>query len=311
MVEKQAPPKFDMLDREDEEQILDELRGIPVDKFVYKNKRGVWELTYAGTKWAVRKMAERGEAIRVVGHPEIILCPMDSEYIVTTVVAERVLIDRDAGKEIRLDSTVGSSRNWKKQTLRDGGVVPDDAFLKKSVSIATRNVQQMLMPFEFKKSIIDELAAKSGKPPERPPSRPAQQAPPPAGGKKTEAKKPAEQKPPENPNAPDPKLRQKLHIVMGRFIKDSKEKKQAFVDLTGKQQTSELDGLTLSRLTAAFERMGEGKVNELRKIDGKFTIFEKPTGNTLFPETAKRATPASEAPPANDSAAPQNEEKMF
>ena len=151
-------PKFDMLDHEDEQQILDELRGIPVDKFVYKNKRGIWELTYAGTKWAVRKMAGLGEAIRVTGHPQVTLCPMDGEYIVATVLAERVLVDKESGKEVHLDSNVGSSRNWKKQMLKDGKTtLPDPHFLKKAISIATRNVQQMLMPFEPKKRIVDEL----------------------------------------------------------------------------------------------------------------------------------------------------------
>jgi hypothetical protein len=98
---------------------------------------------------------------------------------------------------------------------------------------------------------------------------------------------------------------------MGRFIKDAATKKKAFVDLTGKQTTGELDKLTFSRLLAAFERMGEGKVNELRQVGGKYTIFEKPTGNTLFPESAKRATatetPPAQEQPAGDGAAPTGE----
>ncbi len=314
---KTKPSTLDMLDLEDEEQIVDDLRGIPVDKFIYTNTRGILELSYAGTKWAIRKMAERGEAVRITGHPQITLCPMDSEYIVATVLAERVLIDRESGKEVRLDSTVGSSRNWKKQTLRDKKtVIPDPHFLKKAVSVATRNVQQMLMPFEFKKRMIDELSNPSKPKQTAPPKQPAQPSPPTSGQQPAQETKPPPvqtpkpEKPPESPNAPDPKKRQKLHILMGRWIKDAKTKKQAFVDLTGKQQTSELTELELSRLTAAFERMGEGKINELRKVGEKFTILEKSTGNTLFPVSAGAPAPPPETV-TPDGAPPPSEDDMF
>ena len=156
---KEVPSDFELMDREDEEQILAELRGVPVDKFIYKNSRGQFELSYAGTKWAVREMANQGEAIRIDGHPKIERCVIDPEYITVTILAKRVKVDREARAETLLDTTLGSARGWIKQKLNDGRVIPDEHFFTKTVSKATRNVQQSLMPQDFKKEIIEALKA--------------------------------------------------------------------------------------------------------------------------------------------------------
>ncbi len=103
---KEVPSDFELMDREDEEQILAELRGVPVDKFIYKNSRGQFELSYAGTKWAVREMANQGEAIRIDGHPKIERCVIDPEYITVTILAKRVKVDREARAETLLDTTL-------------------------------------------------------------------------------------------------------------------------------------------------------------------------------------------------------------
>lgn len=197
--EKPLATDFELMDREDEDQILSELRGVPVDKFIYKNSRGQPELSYAGTKWAVREMAITGEAIRVE-LPKVERCPIDPEYIIVNIIGKRVKVDKDANCETLLDTNVGSARGWIKQKLRDGTIVSDDFFYNKTVSKATRNVQQMLMPAEFKQKIIDALMKNKGGggggrpgggrppgPPQRngpqggaPPQRPpAQGAPPP------------------------------------------------------------------------------------------------------------------------------------
>lgn len=160
MTEQQAAEThadFELMDREDEEQILAELRGVPVDKFIYKNSRGQYELSYAGTKWAVREMANRGEAIRIDGHPKVERCVIDPEYITVTVLAKRVKVDRESHVETVLDTTIGSARGWIKQKLQDGRVISDDFFYSKSVSKAVRNSQQALMAQDFKREMIEAL----------------------------------------------------------------------------------------------------------------------------------------------------------
>jgi hypothetical protein len=130
------------------------------DKFIYKNSRGQFDLSYAGTKWAVREMAKEGEAIRIKDHPKMERCVMDPEWLTVTVLAERVLVDRESSRQVILDSTIGSSRVWIKQKLNDGRIIPDEFFFSKGVSKATRNAQQSLMDQDFKKKMIDLLVKK-------------------------------------------------------------------------------------------------------------------------------------------------------
>jgi hypothetical protein len=157
---------FELMDREDEEQIIAELRGVPVDKFIYKNKRGEHELTYAGTKWVVRQMAELGEAIRVDGHPKYERCVLNPEYITCTVLGKRIKVDREAKSETVLDTTIGSARQWSKQKINEGKTIIDDEhFFSKCISRATRNLQLSLIPTDFKKVMIEklkEMQAKGG-----------------------------------------------------------------------------------------------------------------------------------------------------
>jgi len=188
--EKQDSTDFELMDREDEEQILGELRGVPAEKFIYKNSRGQPELSYAGTKWAVREMASQGEAIRLE-LPDVKRCPIDPEYITVNIIGKRIKIDRDANCETLLDTNVGSARGWIKQKLKNGDIVPDEFFYNKTVSKAARNVQQALMPSEFKRKIIQVLLKQQnegggggsrppGRPQGGPPGRP--QGAPPGGG---------------------------------------------------------------------------------------------------------------------------------
>lgn len=184
---------FELMDREDEEQILAELRGVPIDKFIYKNKRGEFELSYAGTKWVVREMANRGEAIRVDSHPKVDRCPIDpAEHIVADILAKRVKIDRDARCETVLDSTVGSARGWINQKLNDGRVIPDEFFYNKTVSKAVRNAQQALIPGDFKKEMIQTLVAMQNGAPS-----PGRQGPPPRQQPKTQGPPQQGQRPPQ------------------------------------------------------------------------------------------------------------------
>lgn len=158
---KQSEPEdFGLINARDEAQILAELAGVPVLDFVYINKRGQAELTYAGTKWAVRELAQRGEAIRVTHDPKVERCPIDPEYLCVTIRGARFKVDREAKCETMLDTSVGAARNWKNQKLTDGKVIPDENFFKKAVGIATRNAMQSLLPQDFLKEMVDILADK-------------------------------------------------------------------------------------------------------------------------------------------------------
>lgn len=288
--EKKDGSDFELIDREDEQQILDDLRGVVVDKLVYKNKRGEFELSYAGTKWAVREMAKRGEAIRVDGHPKVERCPLDPEYIVVTVLAKRVIVDKDTSREITLDSAVGSSRGWTKQKLTDGRIIPDEHFFTKTVSKATRNVQQALMPIELKKEMVKILAKGPPKPAaaeeKKSEPKPAPK-PEPAPAPKPEEKKP-EPKPEPKPEAKGDDAgaaRQHLMAAFKIAIGDDVPKiRRLLKSWTGKEKTHDLDVKTMARLTSALRGIKNGEVKY-----SESSVVDLISGEVLFGKASEAA----------------------
>lgn len=168
---------FESFDLADEQLILEELAGRVTDKYVYTFKQKGQEiqgLSKAGTDWAVREYAKQGEVIRVIGkQPEIILDPTDPDYIITIVVAQRFIVNKETGKEIALDSRFGTKRQWKymeKKKYDEQGnvvgeeIVPDPFYIEKSESKASRNALQKLIPTDFVKKMISKaLELKNGR----------------------------------------------------------------------------------------------------------------------------------------------------
>jgi hypothetical protein len=340
----EAHEDFELMDREDEEQILSELRGVPVDKFIYKNARGQYELSYAGTKWAVRKFAEKGEAIRITGHPKVEKCPLEpSEHILVTVLASRVLVDKESGREVALDSNVGASRGWTKQALLDGRIIEDAHYFSKTVSKATRNVQQMLLPQDFKKELIETLvrqgqnggqapAKPQGKKPAGAPSQGPQKpaGAPAASGAAPASTQPAKsaQQPPAQPGTPPaatqkpaaapPKddrdaLVQRLNVILRQATgaKDDKAAWRHLPLLTGFQTPSEVPTDVIKLLGPALQQVVKKTAKlengEIKDKAGK-VLWPKEAPAAAAPPPAAAPTPPAEEPPQSDDGAPQPEE---
>ncbi len=165
-----TPRNFDLLSSEDKQKIILKLKEVPqqqVEKFIYQNKRQEWALTAEATKWIVREMADKGEAIRINGHPKVEKDLIDAEWMTCSVLGNRVKVDREGKSEMVLDSNIGSARTWIKQKIgkdENAKVINDDFWYTKLVSKATRNLQQSMIPNEFKKAIITRLLEiKNGK----------------------------------------------------------------------------------------------------------------------------------------------------
>jgi len=201
---------FEQLDLADEQQIIAEMSGRVTDKFVYtfkQNGQNVDGLSYSGTNWACREYAKQGEVIRII-EKSFTVDPTNEEYVLVTVVAQRFAVNRETGKEISLDNTIGIKRQWrmmKKKKYDEAGreagyeIVEDPFFWEKATSKAIRNAKQGLIPVDIVKELIKQaLAKKNGQEfqPRGPqgkqqgggraqqPQKPQQQAstPPPSGG---------------------------------------------------------------------------------------------------------------------------------
>lgn len=166
-----APKNFELLSNDDKQKIILKLKEVPqqqVEKFIYQNKRQEWALTAEATKWIVREMADKGEVIRIDGHPKVERDLVDPEWMTCSVLGNRVKVDREGKSEMVLDSNIGSARTWIKQKIGkddNAKIIPDEFWYTKVVSKATRNLQQSMIPNDFKKAIITRLLEiKNGKP---------------------------------------------------------------------------------------------------------------------------------------------------
>ena len=329
---EQGADTFELMDKEDEDQILQELRGVPVDKFIYKNARGEWDLSYAGTKWIVRKMAEEaGEAIRVDGHPKVERCVIDPEYITCTVLGKRVKVNLESKSEILLDTNIGAARGWIKQRMKDGTIKADDFFFNKTTSKAIRNLQQSLIPTDFKKAMVSKLIEMQGRgggagqqrPPQGqqqsrqqsgPPDEHGQGAPkhteqqaPPKQQSQQSAPKQDTQKPAQGQQSSPPAqggektlevVQQHFRAVFLQFAKtDNKTTLQAMLkSLTGKTAITELERQVMTDLGPLLRKVVNGEL----KFTG--TAIMGKDGTQIYPKPPPKQ--AQEAPPAQSDSEP-------
>jgi len=134
------------MDRLDEDQISDELRGKTIGEYVYIPKgSNKPRLSWAGVKAVVHRM----------GH------------IHTQDVIMKDIGDGFEGKAIVIDvrrdlQVIAFSRQSKKKQLRSGEIVDDDQAFLKCSSKATRNAWYQLIPAPVARQMIQEWLKKKG-----------------------------------------------------------------------------------------------------------------------------------------------------
>lgn len=164
------------LDLADEEQIVQEMSGRASEKYIYElNQKGedgqpVMGLSYAGTNWACRELAQQGEVIRVIKQEDV-SDQLDADFIKIAVTTQRFKIDKETGRETALDSHIAGKRQPKNMTknIWENGVkkgvqsVPDPFAWEKCLSKAVRNAKQALMPSDMVRKLIAKVKTESGK----------------------------------------------------------------------------------------------------------------------------------------------------
>jgi len=136
-----------LMDLEDENQILAEMRGEVMNAFVYsypdkKTGREVTGLSKVGVDNVCRESANKGEVFRVIGDPVI----RDSEDAIEVVIKVGRFAVNPKGTEIMLDTTYGAKRQPKQKKSRDGKLSFDPFFFETAMSKAERNAKRKLLP---------------------------------------------------------------------------------------------------------------------------------------------------------------------
>jgi len=195
MTDRQIVPwePFSIMERVEDEAVIQELRGEVVDSLVYefsdRDSRRVVGLSKAGVDRVASEMAMKGEVLRELDFELI----TDSDSVTAVVKAGRFAVSQD-GREILLETVFGTKRQPRKREIyvrgKDGKTIikdgqplkrlEEDPFVVEVAMVkAARNAKRRLMPESLITKVID-MARKEGKvrrlAPEEAGPRPAQPA---------------------------------------------------------------------------------------------------------------------------------------
>ena len=148
--ELQPANEFSIMDRADEQQILDELQGHYLTEFVYSFRAGNKDVI--GLSWAgVKELAYRYGGIQIES------CTIEEKTDFWLVTCKALDI-------VKKNSRFGVATQSKTMKRKDGSVEIDDFALQKASSKAQRNAIRALMPEIAVKGYIDQfLKERSGK----------------------------------------------------------------------------------------------------------------------------------------------------
>lgn len=143
---------YRVLDRHDEQQILDEIVGRQLSVMLYSFKQGgkqLTDLSYAGVQEVVRTLnARQATRIRMVADPRPEFAEVTDEgdtFIQCTAYAEDTLNGGGAW---------GTATEPKYLRLKTGAMKLDSFARTKALSKASRNAEKALIPEEFRQLLI-------------------------------------------------------------------------------------------------------------------------------------------------------------
>lgn len=286
--------QIDLTDMLDDQQALATVKESILEDFVYK-VQGELRLSKKGAEWACREYAKRAEILEVIDHPKVETDPVDPEYVLVTVLAQRATIVD--GKKIPLDTNIGAKREWRKLKLADdyqgrmgkpGDVVDNPFWFEHAVGKAQRNAKLGLMESDFIAKMIEAWQGKKGKGGRSPASsqQPAKESPVEAA-RKAAAQKPApaaQSKAAPSGELSTPQTRQRLMglLAVVGFGTDQ-EKKDAFLQLLpGRSSSKETPEAVLNSLIEALRSVKDGQSKMNFDSEGKAQILGA-NGQVVYP----------------------------
>jgi hypothetical protein len=147
---------FEVMDKMDDKLIIAEIEGRIVDTWVYHFKdetgREQWGLSKVGVDACCTELAKRGEVIREL-EIKYEVDPTDKEYMLFIAKAGRFAVARD-GKEVLLDTAIGTKRQGLFGWRRDGTKYPNNFWFEQGAVKALRNARGRLIDEEIKSKVI-------------------------------------------------------------------------------------------------------------------------------------------------------------
>ena len=148
---------FELMDREDERQIVAELRGEVLEEYVYRfpgeDGKEVTGLSKVGIDAACREMARRLEPIREL---ELTVENVSEEGAFFKCRAGRYALLPSGGEQL-LDTTFGVKYQRRITTRRDGKQVPNAFWWEHGAMKAARNARRRLIPEPLIRELIKQF----------------------------------------------------------------------------------------------------------------------------------------------------------
>jgi hypothetical protein len=153
---KASPEAFLLFDRQDDAAVIARIQGAALREMVYAfQQRGatIYGLGIDGAEECKRELARMGEVIRM-DEVEIMRETPDEAYF--RAKASRWAVKLNAS-DMLLDTTIELKRQPKFITRRDGSQEPDEFWLEKGGSKASRNAILNLVPEQVKQMVIERF----------------------------------------------------------------------------------------------------------------------------------------------------------
>jgi len=150
-----------VIDRLDDDLIVQELQGRAVETWAYRFSEGGQEvtgLTVTGVEQACRESGRHGEAIRITDHTET----ETDDAFHAVVTAGRYYVAGD-GREVLVDTAIGAKREPKlKWSPKNAKWYTDKFAFEKAISKAARNAKGKLLDDGLKAEVV-AMALKAGR----------------------------------------------------------------------------------------------------------------------------------------------------
>jgi hypothetical protein len=146
---------FEVMDKMDDQLIIQEIEGRIVNTWVYhfrQNGQEQWGLSKVGVDAACSELAKKGEVIREL-EVKYDVDPTSKEHVLFVAKAGRYAVGRD-GKEVLLDTAIGTKRQGLKTTKTNGAVIDNSFWFEQGATKALRNARSRLIGEEIRSRII-------------------------------------------------------------------------------------------------------------------------------------------------------------
>lgn len=157
LIKKESQDVFELFDKLDDEVIIAELEHKVIDTWVYhfpQEGKDIWGIGKAGIDGSSDMLGKKGIALR----EDFVKCeqdPTNPEFMLFNASASKYLISSDGATEVKVNSAIGTKRQWTMiRRKSDGHLMINKFWYEQGSMKALRNAKARLIDDKVKAMII-------------------------------------------------------------------------------------------------------------------------------------------------------------